>query len=82
MFLTTENSKNTIQFSDNISVWTANKSFKHSFGLVFNQTESYSHRFIKSVSYKQEMSEKIFWIQKIKKNTIQFSDSQSISIAE
>ena len=48
------------------------KLLNHSFELVCNQTESYLHRYIQSVSYKYEMSEKIFWIQKIQKTQYSF----------
>ena len=75
MFLKSENSKNTILFSDYISISIAEKLRKllnHSFDLVCNQPESYLHRYIQSVSYESEMSEKIFWIQKIQKTQFCF----------
>ena len=48
------------------------KLLNHSFELVCNQAESYLHRYIQSVLYKWEMSEKIFWIQKIQKTQFSF----------
>ena len=36
------------------------KPIKHYLEIICSQTESHFHRFIQSVSYKREMSEKIF----------------------
>ena len=48
------------------------KPLNYSREIIGSQTESHFHRFVKSVSYKWEMSEKIFWIQKIQKHKLVF----------